>query len=134
MKPAFRANSFSTSLYVRKTDGLSYSPYMDYNCKVLEDAAECESDLLLAALARLQFISEAFHRNVLSNIRDGADTKTSTPSWMLTKAARTELQSLWMSFPPDLRQNRKYSLLCPILGLFHFITNTGTSHPHYELS
>jgi len=103
---------------------------MDYNCKVLEDAAECESDLLLVALVRLQTITETFHKNVLNKIPGSADPKT--PAWIYTRAMRTELHNLWMSFSPDLRQNRQYSLSIQYSG--RSPTDLFTSIPHYDLS
>ncbi|TVY94178.1 Transcriptional regulator, partial [Lachnellula willkommii] len=90
------------ALYVKKTDGLQYSSYMDYNCKVLEETAACESDLLLVAMARLQTISESFYKNVLNKTEDSIKT----PAWMYTRSMRIELHNLWMSFSPELRQNR----------------------------
>ncbi|TVY19923.1 Transcriptional regulator WAR1 [Lachnellula arida] len=91
----------AVALYVKKTDGLQYSSYMDYNCKVLEETAACESDLLLVAMARLQTISESFYKNVLNKTEDSIKT----PAWMYTRSMRIELHNLWMSFSPELRQN-----------------------------
>ncbi|TVY27504.1 Transcriptional regulator [Lachnellula hyalina] len=89
------------ALYVKKTDGLQYSPYMDYNCRVLEETAACESDLLLVAMARLQTMAESFYKNILNKTQDSIKT----PAWMYTRTMRTGLHSLWMSFSPQLRQN-----------------------------
>lgn len=96
----------SIAMSIKKTDGIQYSSYMDYNCKVLENANEYESDQLLVAFVRLQVVAESYHRNVLgksNQSRDSDDLKT--PSWMYVKAFRKELQDLWKSFPPKLQQN-----------------------------
>ncbi|TVY78222.1 Transcriptional regulator WAR1 [Lachnellula suecica] len=91
------------ALYIKKTDGIPYSPYMDYCCKVLEEKAECGSDLLLVALAKLQFVAESFQRNVLQKSRN---TELKVPAWMYVKSLRNELETLWASFSPSLRQNQ----------------------------
>lgn len=99
----------SISMNIKKTDGLQYSSYMDYNCKILESASEYESDLILVALVRLQAIAESYHRNVLSKSKESRDSDDlKTPSWMYVKAFRSDLQDLWKSFPPRLQQNGQY--------------------------
>jgi hypothetical protein len=96
----------SIAMSIKKTDGLQFSSYMDYNCKVLENANEYESDQLLVAFVRLQVISESYHRNVLSKSKESRDSDDlKTPSWMYVKAFRKELQDTWKSFPPTLQQN-----------------------------
>jgi hypothetical protein len=99
----------SIAMSIKKTDGIQYSSYMDYNCKVLEKANEYETDQLLVAFVRLQVISESYNRNVLSKSKESRDSDDlKTPSWMYVKAFRKELQDLWKSFSPNLQQNGQF--------------------------
>jgi len=82
---------------------MQHSPYIDYTCQVLEEAAEQDStDLVLVSLVRMQCIVDSAYKNLpTKSIAD--DIKA--PAWMHISAARSQLDKYWTSLGPDIRQN-----------------------------
>ncbi|KAH8654456.1 hypothetical protein BGZ60DRAFT_154530 [Tricladium varicosporioides] len=91
------------SLCTRKTEGMHQSTYYEYCCKVLQEAAEWESDFVLVALFRLQTMTETFWRNL--SIRSAVLEGGRAPNWICVKAVRTELEQFWASLAPNVQQN-----------------------------
>ncbi|KAF4615887.1 hypothetical protein G7Y89_g15228 [Cudoniella acicularis] len=92
------------SLCTRKTEAVQLSSYYEYNCNALQETAEYESDLVLVALVRLQFMTENVYKN--SSLRHLTTEGTRAPVWMFVKAMRCELDAFWASLPPKLQQNK----------------------------
>jgi len=90
-------------LCVKRHEGMQHSPYIDYTCQVLEEAAEQDStDLVLVSLVRMQCIVDSAYKNLpTKSIAD--DIKA--PAWMHISAARSQLDKYWTSLGPDIRQN-----------------------------
>ncbi|CAG8954323.1 hypothetical protein HYFRA_00005946 [Hymenoscyphus fraxineus] len=84
-----------TSLFVRKIENLHHTPYLEYCCKILEDAGEFPSDLILVAATRLQCMSESIQRSLL--------VKNEGP--IIPSCMRAELVSYWQSLSDELRSN-----------------------------
>jgi hypothetical protein len=95
-------NCLRYSWCLKKIEGLQYSPYIEYCCQALLEAAEYESDIILVALVRVQAIIETANRNLLSRGRPGEKA----PVWMHVKSSQFELQTYWNSLPPNVQQNR----------------------------
>ncbi|CAG8981366.1 hypothetical protein HYALB_00013895 [Hymenoscyphus albidus] len=110
-----------TSLFVRKIENLHHTPYLEYCCKILEDASEFPSDLILVAATRLQCMSESIQRSLL--------VKNEGP--IIPSCMRAELVSYWQSLSDELRSNGAYfetnarsSWLIDILCLPEFLLTT----------
>lgn len=93
-------------LCVKKHDGLQHSPYIDYTCQVLEEAAELDSDLVLVSLVRMQCILETAFKGLPLKCTPNS---IKAPVWMHIKSARAELQRHWDSLRPDVQQHRTLS-------------------------
>jgi hypothetical protein len=94
----------SSMLCVKKYEGLQYSPYIEYACQVLEEAAEQDSDLVLVSLVRMNCIVDSAYKSLpIKTAGDGIKA----PVWMHVKAARSELQKHWDSLRPDVQQHRR---------------------------
>ncbi|KAE9380143.1 hypothetical protein N431DRAFT_459105 [Stipitochalara longipes BDJ] len=89
-------------LCVKRHEGLQHSPYIEYTCQVLEEAAECDSDLVLASLVRMQCIVESAYKSL--PLKSAADD-IKAPLWMHIKAARSELQKHMDSLRLDIQQH-----------------------------
>jgi hypothetical protein len=91
-------------LCIKRHEGLQNSPYIQYTCQVLEEAAEYDSDLVLVSLVRMQVILESAYKSLPIKI---AGDETKAPVWMHIKAARAELQKHWDSLKPDVQEHRR---------------------------
>jgi hypothetical protein len=83
---------------------MHHTPYLDYCCKVLQENQEYPSDAVLAALVRLQCITESFQRNLVQTY-EGPIDETKAPAWMYVEGMRSELQQFWTGLSSDLRTN-----------------------------
>ena len=101
------AEGISTSWCVKRIDGLQNSPYVEYNCVALSDAAESESDLVLVASVRLEILVDSMNRHFF--LRDPENDGAKGPVWMHVRSMREELHSYWRSLSPELQRNSQYS-------------------------
>lgn len=95
-------------LCVKRHEGLQNSPYIEYTCQVLEEAAEQDSDLVLVSLVRMQCIVDSAYRGLPFKI---AADDVKAPVWMHVKSARSELQKHWASLRPDIQQHCRLPFL-----------------------
>lgn len=95
------------SFCVKKMDGLPYSPYIEYSCQVLHEAAEHEIDLILVACVRLQAIVESINRNITA--KSSITDIPKAPHWMHATSIRSEFQTILVSLPPNLQNNGQYN-------------------------
>jgi hypothetical protein len=87
-------------------DPLRLTPYTEECIRNLSDNAECESDKILACLARLQIIVAQIPPNC------GVQNPGSfTPIGLYVKALQAQLQAFRKDMPQELGQNRQ---LCPL--------------------
>ena len=86
-------------------EGLRFSAYIEYCCDVLTEAAEYESDILLASLVKLQHIVEPINKTLIDKAKKD---ETKAPIPMVVKLVHAELQNFWTSLPPRIQQNRKF--------------------------
>jgi len=83
-------------------ESLQYSPYLEH-CRIsLLECAEYESDIILAALVKIQSIIEKTNRSILDNDYPGGEK---VPVWMQSKLARLELHAYWETLPLNIRQD-----------------------------
>jgi hypothetical protein len=101
-------------LYVKRHEGLQYSPYIEYTCQVLEEASEQVSDLVLVSLVRMQCIVDSTYKSLPIKFT-AEDIKA--PAWMHGKAARCQLEKYWASLRTDIQQN----------GMSQFLTTHSTN-------
>ncbi|PMD35134.1 hypothetical protein L207DRAFT_466175 [Hyaloscypha variabilis F] len=94
-------------LCIKRHEGLQYSPYIEYTCQVLEESAECDSDLILVSLVRMQYIVESAYKGL--PLKSSADD-IKAPVWMHVKAARSELQKHLDSLRPEIQQHQLIQL------------------------
>lgn len=95
------------SLCVKRTEGLSYTPYIDFCCQTLEERVEHESDLLLVASVRLEHLIHPID-NLLTKKSFTDDHRA--PVAMHIKAVRDNMESFWRSLPPSIQQNRMMTM------------------------
>jgi len=94
------------SLSTKRTEGLQHTSYIDYNCQILQETAEQESDLVLVSMVRLKSVVDSAYRYIpFKGIPQRNETQA--PVWMQMKSARSEIEHYWASLPPNLQQNRK---------------------------
>ena len=107
-------------LCIKRHEGLQYSPYIEYTCQVLEESAECDSDLILVSLVRMQYIVESAYKGL--PLKSSADD-IKAPVWMHVKAARSELQKHLDSLRPEIQQHRRSPSLLMRQSLMCFQQN-----------
>ena len=85
-------------------DIFQYTPYIETCCQSLEATRECQSDLLLVYLVRIQHIVQEINQTFPY---DESETfrALGTPVALCIKALRTKLSSLRSSLPQELDQN-----------------------------
>jgi hypothetical protein len=91
------------SFCIKKIDGLPISPYIEYSCQVLQDAAELDTDLILVACVKLQAIVESINGN--TTMRSPSSDGHKAPLWMHTASGRSDIQNVLDSLPPNLQNN-----------------------------
>jgi uncharacterized membrane protein YcgQ (UPF0703/DUF1980 family) len=91
-------------LCVKRHEGLQYSPYIEYTCQVLDEAADQDSDLVLVSLVRMICLVDSAYKSL--PIKTTVDD-IKAPVWMHVKAARSELQKHWDSLKPEVQQHRR---------------------------
>lgn len=81
-----------------------YTPYLEKCCRSLEATQECQSDVVLVSLVRLQHIVQEINQTFPY---DEFDTfkALGTPVALCIKALRTKLSALRSSLPPELERN-----------------------------
>jgi hypothetical protein len=81
-----------------------YTPYLEKCCQSLEATQECQSDLVLVYLVRLQHIVQEINQTFPY---DESDTfkALGTPVALCIKALRTKLSTLRSSLPPELERS-----------------------------
>jgi hypothetical protein len=82
---------------------LEHSPYLDYTCQSLFEAAEFQSDLILVFAARSQSLVASMSRNILSGGLGSGDIKA--PLSMQAKSAKADLQGYFLALPPTLQEH-----------------------------
>lgn len=97
---------------MKRMEGLQYSPYLEHCRRSLLEYAEYESDIILAALVKIQSIVEKANRLILDKDYPGGEK---VPVWMHSKLAVLELHAYWESLSLGVRQNGTYyiSFLMP---------------------
>jgi hypothetical protein len=85
-------------------DIFHYTPYLEKCCQSLEATQECQSDLVLVYLVRLQHIVQEINQTFPY---DESDTfkALGTPVALCIKALRTKLSTLRASLPQELERN-----------------------------
>lgn len=114
---------------IKRMEGLQYSPYLEHCRLSLLEFAEYESDIILAALVKLQSIIEKTNRNILEKDYPGGER---VPVWMHSKLAVLELQSYWATLSPGVRENSEYC--CNLNTPKEVITSFIYRNSRYELS
>lgn len=102
------------SCSVKRIDGLDHTSYLDYTCQSLTEAAECESDIILAFVARAQSLIASISRSLLLGGFGLDDVKA--PLSMHASSAKAELQKFFLSLPSNLQEHCKYTISCPELS------------------
>lgn len=96
-------------------ESFQYSPYLEHCRLSLLEFAEYESDIILAALVKIQSIIEKTNRNILDSDYPGGEK---VPVWMQSKLARLELHAYWDTLPLSLRQDGMPSICSHISTRF----------------
>lgn len=89
---------------MKRIEGFQYSPYTEQCRRALLEFAEFESDIILAALVKIQSIIEKTNRSILD--RDYPNGEK-VPVWIQSKLAMLELNAYWETLSPLVRQNGK---------------------------
>lgn len=87
---------------MKKIDGLPRTAYIIHCCKVLEDAAEYESDLVLVTIIRLYGFVEMLNAAIMSRLYANG---ISAPIWMQVASIQRELETYWATVPDSLKEN-----------------------------
>ncbi|KUJ23485.1 uncharacterized protein LY89DRAFT_663914 [Mollisia scopiformis] len=90
------------SLCVKRTEGLNFSPYIDFCAQTLEERAEHESDILLVSLVRLECIITPVD-NLLTKKSFADDYRA--PISMHIKAVRTNMERFWVNLSHSIQQH-----------------------------
>jgi hypothetical protein len=95
---------YSYALSVKRTEGLAFSSYIEFCCQTLQERAEHESDIVLVALVRLEFLIHPIDE-LLSKKSSMEDH--SAPIAMHIRSIRANLDRFWSSIPANIQQNRE---------------------------
>lgn len=90
---------------MKKIDGLPRTPYIIHCCKVLEDAAEYESDIVLITIIRLYGFVELVNTAIMNRLHANG---ISAPIWMQIASIQRELQAYWATVPTQMKENGKF--------------------------
>lgn len=88
---------------MKRVEALPRTAYIIYCCKVLESAAEHESDLFLVTMIRLYGFVESVTNSIMNRLNASDST---APVWMQIASLRRELDLYWASVPPQVKRNR----------------------------
>ena len=91
------------SCSAKRIDGLEHTSYLDYTCQSLAEAAEFESDLILAFMARSQYLILTMSRSLLGGWSGPDDVKA--PLSMHAKLAKGDLQKFFLALPSNLQEH-----------------------------
>lgn len=82
---------------------MNFTSYIEFCCQALEDKAECDSDLVLVALVKLEYIIHPIDSILTKkSVTDGHKA----PVAMHINLVRANMERLWNSLPPNIQQNR----------------------------
>lgn len=83
----------------RDLDPIKYTKYADESCRILAEAAEYPTDILVVQLSKLHCISEKISRTLAIDAWD-TSTKVSAPIAFCVNALESELQQFKSAVPP----------------------------------
>ncbi|KAI5458755.1 hypothetical protein BGZ63DRAFT_51961 [Mariannaea sp. PMI_226] len=89
-----------------RIDTLRWTPHMAECVNQLQQSEECESDLLLAALVKIQKLVDKIRQFRLHEREAGRAVSLRPPALFYAKALQTELDDAKRQLRPDLQSNR----------------------------
>ncbi|KAH8652962.1 hypothetical protein BGZ61DRAFT_435428, partial [Ilyonectria robusta] len=96
-----------------RIDTLRWTPHMSECVDQLADIKECESDLILAALVKLQLMVERIRQSPLHEREIGRDVVPKPPAPFYVKALQADLDDVKCLVPSELQNSRV------LLNYFH---------------
>lgn len=97
-----------------KVDAPRYNKYIDECLQRLIDAKEYESDELLVALVRIQYLTERIYQLSLKNqMPDELPGLPAFPASVHFPVLQTEVEKLWSSLPEKIKNHCQWRYLSP---------------------
>lgn len=105
----YSADNPSVSCNLDRIDTLRWTPHMSECVHQLTDAKECESDLILVALVKLQLIVERMRQSPLHEREIGRDVVSKPPAPFYVKALQADLDDVKRLVPSELQNSSRFS-------------------------
>lgn len=84
---------------VKQTFGLEHTPYLEYTCQSLLEAAEFESDLVLGLVVRSEILIMSISRI------SGGSVDIKAPPLMQAELAKADLQKCFLALPSTVQEH-----------------------------